>query len=86
VQQLQEKGIHLVSSNESIDTNTAIGKLMLTMIGAINTFEREGIAIAMENGVYMGRQEITYPENWIEIYSKYKTRLNWYQSNGYVRT
>ena len=82
VELLQGKGIHLVSSKESIDTNTATGKLMLTMIGAINTFEREnmlerqreGIAIAKENGAYMGRKEIEYPTNWIEVYSKYKTR------------
>ncbi|MCB2291572.1 recombinase family protein [Clostridium sp. CS001] len=82
VEQLQMKGIHLVSSKESIDTNTATGKLMLTMIGAINTFEREnmlerqreGIAIAKKNGVYKGRKEIEYPKDWIEVYSKYKTR------------
>jgi DNA invertase Pin-like site-specific DNA recombinase len=82
VEQLQAKGIHLVSSKESIDTSTATGKLMLTMIGAINTFEREnmlerqreGIAIAKEEGKYMGRKVIEYPGNWIEVYNKYKTR------------
>jgi DNA invertase Pin-like site-specific DNA recombinase len=82
VDQLKDKGINLVSSKESIDTSTATGKLMLTMIGAINTFEREnmlerqreGIAIAKENGAYMGRKEIEYPANWIEVYNKYKTR------------
>lgn len=82
VEQLQAKGIHLISSKENIDTNTATGKLMLTMIGAINTFElenllerqREGIAIAKEKGAYMGRKAIDYPEDWNEVYSKYKTR------------
>ncbi|MGH4140738.1 recombinase family protein [Clostridium sp.] len=82
VEQLQAKGIHLVSSKENIDTNTATGKLMLTMIGAINTFEREnmlerqreGIAIAKNNGVYKGRKVIQYPVNWNEVYSKYKIR------------
>jgi DNA invertase Pin-like site-specific DNA recombinase len=82
VERLQARGIHLVSSKESIDTNTATGKLMLTMIGAINTFEREnmlerqreGIAIAKENGVYKGRKVINYPNNWFEVYSQYKTR------------
>lgn len=82
VERLQGKGIHLVSSKENIDTSTADGKLMITMIGAINTFEREnmlerqreGIAIAKENGVYMGRKEIDYPANWSEVYGKYKTR------------
>ena len=83
VGQLQAKGIQLVSSKESIDTSTATGKLMLTMIGAINDFEkvnmlerqREGIAIAKENGVYKGRKVIPYPNNWFIIYSQYKTRV-----------
>jgi DNA invertase Pin-like site-specific DNA recombinase len=32
VEKLQLKGIHLVSSKENIDTSTATGKLMLTMV------------------------------------------------------
>jgi len=82
VEQLQNKGIHLVSNKENIDTSTATGKLMLTMIGAIAEFERanllerqrEGIAIAKENGAYKGRKKIEYPINWTEIYGKYKNR------------
>ncbi|GCD10453.1 recombinase family protein [Clostridium tagluense] len=82
VEKLNSKGIHLVSNKESIDTSTATGKLMLTMIGAIAEFERtnmlerqkEGIAIAVQEGKYKGRKEIEYPANWTEIYDKYKTR------------
>jgi DNA invertase Pin-like site-specific DNA recombinase len=82
VEELNVKGIHLVSNKENIDTSTATGKLMLTMIGAIAEFERanmlerqkEGIAIAKENGAYKGRKEIDYPSNWTEIYNKYKNR------------
>lgn len=82
VEELQSKGIHLVSSKENIDTSTATGKLMFTMIGAIAEFERtnllerqrEGIAIAKKEGKYMGRKSIGYPSNWKEVYNKYKTR------------
>ena len=82
VEGLQAKGIHLVSNKESIDTSTATGKLMLTMIGAIAEFERanmlerqkEGIAIAKAEGKFKGRKEIDYPKNWEEIYNKYKNR------------
>lgn len=40
VQRMQQKGIQLVSCRENVDTETATGKLMLTMIAAINEFER----------------------------------------------
>lgn len=82
VEQLNSKGINLVSNKEAIDSSTPTGKLMLTMIGAINEFERtnlkerqaEGIAIAKENGAYKGRKEIERPVKWEEIYSQYKSR------------
>ena len=55
---------------------------MLTMIAAIAEFERanmlerqrEGIAIAKAEGKYKGRKSIGYPDNWEEIYNKYKNR------------
>ncbi len=72
---LGKKGVHLVSNKENIDSSTPTGKLMLTMIGAINEFERtnilertrEGIAIAKREGVYKGRKPIDVPENWDEV-------------------
>jgi DNA invertase Pin-like site-specific DNA recombinase len=67
---LAKKGVHLVSNKENIDSSTPTGKLMLTMIGAINEFERtnilertrEGIAIAKREGVYKGRKPIEIPD------------------------
>ena len=63
---LNNKGVHLVSNKENIDTSTPTGKLLVTMIGAINEFERqnmlerqrEGIAIAKAAGKYRGRKPI----------------------------
>lgn len=81
VELMQYKGIHLKSIKENLDTNTPTGKLMLTMIGAINEFERanllerqrEGIAIAKIDGKYKGRKEIKI-DNFKEYYDKYMRR------------
>lgn len=69
VERLQSKGVHLVSNKENLDTGTPTGKLMLTMIAAINEFERqnlldrqrERIVIAKRNGVYKGRKKVPCP-------------------------
>lgn len=82
VEELTNKGVHLRSVKENLDTSTPSGKLMLTMIGAINEFERanmlerqrEGIAIAKAKGKYKGRRGIGYPNNWEEVYDKWKVR------------
>lgn len=82
VDMLNRKKINLISNKESIDTSTATGKLMLTMIGAINEFERqnlkerqgEGILIAKSKGKYKGRKKIEYPTNWNEVYNKWINR------------
>ncbi|MGL5582936.1 MAG: recombinase family protein [Cetobacterium sp.] len=79
---LAKKKVDLVSFKENIDTSTPTGKLMLTMIGAINEFERtnllerqkEGIFIAKELGKYKGRKPIPFPENWETIYPSWKNR------------
>jgi len=67
VEKLNAKGVALVSNKENIDSSTPTGKLMLTMIGAINEFERtnllerqrEGVAIAKRDGAYKGRKGVT---------------------------
>ena len=61
---LNKKAVALRVLNIDLDTSTPTGKLMLTMLGAIATFEREmmlerqadGIAKAKEAGKYLGRK------------------------------
>ena len=82
VDDLTHRGIKLYSIKENLDTTTATGKLMLTMLGAIYEFERsmlkerqlEGIKIAKENGKYKGRKKIEYPVNWEEVYLKWSNK------------
>lgn len=83
VEQLNKKGVHLHSNKENLDTSTSTGKLMLTMIGAINEFERtnllerqkEGIAIAKKEGKYKGGQVKKIDSNAFNaLYEQYKTR------------
>lgn len=63
VKKLEEKGVALRVLDQSIDTGSAQGRLMLSMLGAFAEFELEirkerqmdGIAKAKENGTYKGR-------------------------------
>ncbi len=81
VEQLNIKGIHLVSTKENLDSSTPTGKLMLTMIGAINEFERanllerqkEGISIAKRDGRYKGRKAVEV-EGFDKQYKRYLNR------------
>lgn len=41
IENLNSNNIQVISIKENLDTSTPTGKLMLTMIGAISTFERE---------------------------------------------
>ena len=82
VKKLDAKGVKLKSLKENLDTNTSTGKLMLTMIAAIYEFERsnmlerqrEGIAIAKSKGAYRGRKKVEKPDNWSEVYPRWKNR------------
>ena len=70
VEKLTAKGVEFVSKKEAIDTTTPTGKFMLTVFGAVAELEREyilqrqreGIAIAKEQGKYKGRKPIDAPE------------------------
>ena len=81
VEYLNEKRVALISKKENLDTSTPTGELMLTVIAAINTFERknllerqrEGIAIAKKQGKYKGRKEVKV-DDFGKYYDRYKNR------------
>lgn len=66
VDTLKQKGVEFVSLKENIDTATPQGKFMLTVFGAMAELEREsilekqreGIAIAKEQGLYQGKPKM----------------------------
>lgn len=82
VELMEKKNVILISLKENTDTSTPQGKLMLTMLGAINEFERmnmlerqrEGIAIAKAKGKYKGRKAIEIGEKFKVLYEQYMAR------------
>ena len=83
VEFFQNKKVRLVSNKENLDTSTSTGKLMLTMIAAINEFEREnllerqreGIALAKAEGKYKGGQVKRIDDKaFTEAYERYQRR------------
>lgn len=70
VEQLTAKQVEFVSRKEAIDTTTPTGKFMLTVFAAVAELEREyilqrqreGIAIAKQQGKYRGRLPKAYPD------------------------
>lgn len=83
LEELKAKGVDLVSNKENLDTSSPTGKLMLTVIAAINEFERqnllerqrEGIEIAKKEGRFKGGQVKQIDDAAFNAaYEKYKNR------------
>lgn len=83
VELLNQKKVNLISNKENLDSSTPTGKLMISVIGAINEFERqnllerqrEGIAIAKREGKFKGGQVKRIAEDdFNKYYDEYNTR------------
>ena len=74
VETFQNKGVGFRSLKEDINTLGASGKFILTLLGAVATFERElmlekqkdGIAYARSQGKYKGKQRVIYLDDKIK--------------------
>ena len=55
VDRLNAQGVNLISIKEQLDTTTATGKLMLTMLSALSQFERDIIAERTVDGLKAAR-------------------------------
>lgn len=94
---LNAKGVRLVSNKENLDSSTATGKLMITMIAAINEFElanlherqREGIACAQARGAYAKPFKTVDKDSWAELYRRHKegslSKSKWAEMLGVSR-
>lgn len=75
IEKLANKKVKLISLKEKFDTSSPTGKLMLGLIALINEFERsnllerqrEGIAIAKQQGKYTGHKPNQYNEEQLKM-------------------
>ena len=80
IDELQKKGVAFQSLKESIDTSTPQGQFMLTVFAVVAELEREyilqrqreGIAIAKEQGKYTGRKPRPLPDNFERVVARWR--------------
>lgn len=83
VDHLTAMDVHLVSLKENLDTTTATGKLMLTMLSALSQFERDliaertvdGLKAARARGRSGGRPRAGNPKDREQAYAMYKANI-----------
>ena len=57
IEELKSRGVSFVSIKESVDTETAQGKFMLTVFGAMYEMERENILDRQREGIAIAKEE-----------------------------
>lgn len=82
VEDLNNRGVTLISNKENLDTSTPTGKLMLTMIGAINEFERTNMLERQAEGVRLSKAAGKYKKK--DIDTKLFKKLKKDVDSGYL--
>ena len=77
MEQLTEKQVEFVSRKEAIDTTTPTGKFMFAAVAELEREyilqrQREGIAIAKEQGKYTGRKPMPLPDNFERVVARWR--------------
>jgi len=83
VDDLQKKGVNLISLNDNIDASTTSGKLMMQIFAALSEYERNliiercqsGRRVAMAAGKKMGRPKLTKNKKADACVSLYKSGM-----------
>ena len=80
-EELQNKGVDLVSLKEQIDTTSAYGKFMINVFASLAQLERdvikerqrEGIDLALKEGKHFGRPAVSMSKTFKETYREVAT-------------
>ena len=75
LEELDSRGVKVVSLKENIDTSSAMGRMLIKFIAMLNEFERdnllerqrEGIECAKQEGKYKGRKPKKYEDGLLEL-------------------
>lgn len=84
VEKFNKEGIRLISTTQSIDTETSLGRMFVSLLSMISEFEyniraercREGMRVARERGIKGGRPKIITPEIIKKIEALIKSGMN----------
>lgn len=78
VENLNARGVHLISNKENLDTSTPTGKLMLTVIGAINEFERTNMLERQREGMVIAKAKGSFKKKSVdmELFASLKEKLD----------
>lgn len=69
---IMKYGAHLLCVEDGLDSSTAMGKMMITILGAVAELERENISVQ----TYLGREEKAKSGGWNGGFAPYGYRLN----------